>query len=122
MKHPKLARSIHESSLSTIVHQIEYKAAWQGVNVLRVPTHYPSTKTCSGCGKVADKVPLGQRVYCCECGAKLDRDLNAAINIKWEALRINSGADSPGEPVELPPLGGAVKRELVPNVATQLSV
>ena len=118
MKHPTLARSIHKSALSEIVRQVSYKARWQGKNVLRVPTHYPSTKTCSGCGKLADEVPLRVRVYRCECGAELDRDLNAAINIKNEALRRYTGADCPVVPVELPTIVGTMKRELRPSQPT----
>jgi putative transposase len=59
---------------------IDYKARWAGVPVEYVSPSYTS-KTCSRCGSVNRKLKLTDRSWLCPCGAKLDRDLNAAVNI-----------------------------------------
>ncbi|MFT9498268.1 zinc ribbon domain-containing protein [Anaerosolibacter sp.] len=44
---------------------------------------YPSSKTCSNCGSIKEKLSLSERVFTCEeCGYGIDRDLNASINLK----------------------------------------
>lgn len=93
VKNHKLAKSINDASWGLIINQIEYKAKWRGREIIRVDAFYPSTKTCSNCGKIKD-MPLSERIYNCECGLSLDRDINAAINIR------NSGLKIPGESVE----------------------
>ena len=63
--------------------QLEYKAAWQGVQLVTIDRFYPSSKTCSACGYIKPALSLGERTFICEeCGTVLDRDLNAAINLK----------------------------------------
>ncbi len=66
---------------------LEYKLADRGKYFVRVDKWYPSSQICSHCGK-KKKLSLDQRVYRCECGLTIDRDLNAAINIKNEGMRI----------------------------------
>lgn len=58
-----------------------YKLADRGKQLVQVDKWYPSSKTCSRCGKIK-LMPLSQRSYDCTCGLKLDRDVNAAVNIK----------------------------------------
>ncbi|WP_432741818.1 zinc ribbon domain-containing protein [Methylobacter sp. G7] len=53
--------------------------------VVKISCWEPSTKTCSSCGQVR-MMELSQRVYACECGLTIDRDLNAALNIKRAGL------------------------------------
>ena len=85
-----LRRSFNSSCMSEILRQLSYK-----VQVLRkVDRYFPSSKTCSACGALKDSLDLGERTYRCGCGAVIDRDLNAAINL------MNSGTVSPIEPVE----------------------
>ena len=56
---------------------------------IKVDKFFPSTKTCSCCGNIVKSIPLSQRTYFCDvCGNTLDRDINAAINIKKEGLRL----------------------------------
>jgi putative transposase len=55
---------------------------------IKIHKYYPSTKTCSVCGNIQD-IALSQRVYICECGNKMDRDHNAAINIATQGLLNN---------------------------------
>ena len=60
----------------------EYKANAQGSVLMRAPRFFASSKTCSGCGQVKDKIGLDERTYVCgSCGLTLDRDLNAARNL-----------------------------------------
>ena len=57
--------------------------------VIYVDKWYPSSKLCSKCGNKKKRLKLEQRIYrCSKCGLKMDRDQNAAINIKHEAIRI----------------------------------
>ena len=66
---------------------LEYKCAKNGTLLLKVNRWFPSSKTCSGCGHVKEKLSLSEREYVCEeCGLAIDRDTNAAINILAEAL------------------------------------
>ena len=82
MKNHKLAKSLSDVSLSKFNEILEYKAKYNGVSITRADRFYPSSKTCSHCGAVKSKLSLYQRVYVCdECGYKIDRDLNASINL-----------------------------------------
>jgi putative transposase len=77
-----LRRAIHDASLAEIRRQLAYKTAWRSGTLIRAPTFYPSSKTCSACGTVKTKLRLSERTYRCEhCGAQIDRDLNAALNL-----------------------------------------
>ncbi len=82
MKNHKLARATSDASLAEIHRQLEYKSKWHGIELVKADRFFPSTKTCSGCGKKRE-LPLSERVYSCDgCGLAIDRDLNAAINLK----------------------------------------
>lgn len=83
MKNHHLARRLSDASLGEFRRQLEYKTARTGAVLRVVDRWYPSSKTCSNCGTVKAKLSLSERVYCCDvCGLSIDRDLNAAINIK----------------------------------------
>lgn len=78
-----LAQAISDVGFAELRRQIEYKAARAGVAVLFADRWYPSSKTCSECGHVKPELTLADREYVChECGVVLDRDLNAAMNLK----------------------------------------
>ena len=86
-----LRRSFAMSMMGMILFQLSYKA----LEHHKVDRFYPSTKRCSSCGHVKDHIDLGERVYKCEhCGAVIDRDLNAALNLK------NAGPVRPEAPVD----------------------
>jgi len=72
-------------------HMLEYKLADRGKYFVKVDKWYPSSQLCSCCGK-QKKLPLAERVYQCDCGLTLNRDHNAAINIKNEGLRMLKSA------------------------------
>jgi putative transposase len=59
---------------------IKYKAERNGIKFIKVNPAYTS-KTCSQCGVVKEKLALSDREFICECGNKMDRDYNASINI-----------------------------------------
>ena len=83
VKNRSLARSLSDASLGEFRRQLEYKTARTGAALRVVDRWFPSSKTCSNCGVVKAKLSLSERVFNCDnCGLSLDRDLNAAINIR----------------------------------------
>ena len=82
-KNHHLAKSVMDASFGEFRRQLEYKTARTGAKLNIVDRWYPSSKTCSNCGRVKAKLSLSERTYRCDgCGLVMDRDLNAAINIK----------------------------------------
>lgn len=82
MKSHVLAKSVMDASFGEFRRQLEYKTARTGARLHVTDRWCPSSKTCSGCGRVKAKLSLSERIYKCEhCGLVIDRDLNAAINI-----------------------------------------
>lgn len=83
VKNHSLAQSILDASWSMFVTMLAYKAEWYGKNILQIGTFEPSSKTCSNCGNINKELTLQDREWTCKsCNAVLDRDVNAAINIK----------------------------------------
>ena len=83
VKNHRLAKAVSDAAFGEFRRQLEYKTARTGATLHVVDRWYPSSKTCSKCGRVKAKLPLAERVYRCDCcGLVMDRDLNAAINIK----------------------------------------
>lgn len=84
------AKSYQDVAQSEFVRQLEYKTRWYGKVISKINTFYPSSQLCSNCGyKNPDIKNLDIREYDCpECGTHHDRDINAAINILREGLRI----------------------------------
>ena len=67
---------------------LTYKLEEQGKKLVKVARFYPSSKRCCRCGKVKKELKLSDRIYRCECGNVMDRDKNAAVNIREEARRM----------------------------------
>ena len=90
VKNHKLARAVSDVSWSKFFGLLEYKALEHGCDVVRVPTFYPSSQTCSSCGYKNPAVKdLSVRKWTCPvCGAEHDRDKNAADNILSKALEM----------------------------------
>ena len=83
VKNHRLAKAVSDASFGEFRRQLDYKTARTGAALHVVDRWYPSSKTCSKCGRVKAKLSLSERVYRCDaCGLTMDRDLNAAINIK----------------------------------------
>lgn len=114
VKNHSLAKSISDASWSTFVSMLEYKAEWYGKNILRIGRFEPSSKTCSNCGSINDELTLKDREWTCKpCGSILDRDVNAACNIKSFALKTNlSGEHTLKNQDELPTMVGVLTPEV----------
>ena len=82
MKNKHLSRAIAQQKLSEFRRQVEYKCQRYGVTLIVANRFYPSSKLCSCCGRVKRDLKLSDRVYRCPCGNVVDRDLQAAINLR----------------------------------------
>ena len=81
-------RSVAEASMGELVRQLEYKTADRSAHLVRIGRFYTSSQTCSRCG-ARTKLALWQRIYDCQhCGFRIDRDVNAARNIRAEGERL----------------------------------
>ncbi|MFG3266169.1 RNA-guided endonuclease InsQ/TnpB family protein [Streptomyces bobili] len=81
VKNTGLARAISDAAWSQLRGMLEYKAQWYGREVIAVDRWFPSSKLCSACGRLQQKMPLQVRTWTCDCGTTHDRDVNAAKNI-----------------------------------------
>ena len=83
-----LNRSLSDVSLGSFVSMIDYKAKFDGKHTVKINRFYPSSKTCNCCGTINKELKLSDRTWTCDsCGIELDRDYNAALNIKDEGKR-----------------------------------
>jgi putative transposase len=86
-----LAQAVSDASFFEVKRQLLYKAEQYGGYVQLVDQWYPSSKTCHDCGWIKNDLTLADRQWQCEhCGVVHDRDCNASLNIRDEALRIVS--------------------------------
>ena len=82
MKNRHLSKAVQEQCFYEFIRQMEYKCAWNGIELVKADRFYPSSKTCSGCGCIKTDLKLSDRTYhCSDCGLVIDRDYNAAINL-----------------------------------------
>lgn len=91
-----LAQSVSDVAFGELCRQIEYKSLLNGVKVLKADRFYPSSKTCSMCGHIKHDLKLSDRTYHCDkCGAVIDRDYNASLNLLSLITKKQIGADYP---------------------------
>ena len=84
-----LSRRIQYSNLSMFLNILKYKCQWSGIELRTVDKFFASSKICSNCGNKDDTITLKDRTYNCkQCGHTMDRDLNAAINIRNHSKKI----------------------------------
>ena len=81
MKNKHLSNAIRKQGFYEFRRQLEYKCKFRGIELVVADRFYPSSKTCSQCGKIKKDLKLKDRVYKCSCGLNIDRDLNASINL-----------------------------------------
>jgi putative transposase len=87
LKNHCLAQAVSDSNFGEIRRQLEYKSQVYGTHLVVIDRFYPSSKMCSACGWIDEDLDLSVRTFICEnCGMVVDRDLNAAINLKRVAV------------------------------------
>ncbi len=82
MKNKHLSKAIASQKFFEFKTKLMSKCKQNDVELRIVDRFYPSSKTCSNCGKVKKDLKLSDRIYKCDCGLAIDRDLNASINLK----------------------------------------
>jgi len=87
MKNRHLSKAIGECSFYEFRRQIEYKAEQYGIEVILADRFYPSSKTCCKCGQIKSDLKLSDRLYICDCGNIIDRDLNASKNLSQYEIK-----------------------------------
>ena len=81
-------KSVMDNSYGMFRDILTYKLEEQGKKLVKIDRFFPSSKRCCMCGKVKKELQLSERIYRCDCGSVMDRDKNAAINIREEARRM----------------------------------
>ena len=100
MRNRRLARVLADVGFYEFRRQLEYKCQWYGSELVIVSRIFPSSKMCSQCGHRKKELSLSEREYHCEqCGLKIDRDLNAALNLV--AVSLPETQNACGEEVRL---------------------
>ena len=115
-KNRKLSQAVIDASFGEFKRQITYKSQWNGVKLIVADRFFASSKICSCCGQKKEVLKLSERVFkCSNCENKLDRDLNAAINLANLALLSNREEVKPVEQTQCAlsnQRGVAMKQEL----------
>jgi putative transposase len=95
IKNHKLSKHISDASWSKFINLLTYKSEWNEKKIVKIDRFFPSSKTCNCCGYINQNLDLSIREWTCpSCDIKLDRDLNASINILKEGYKIiSSGTD-----------------------------
>ncbi|MCI0353321.1 MAG: transposase, partial [Acidobacteriales bacterium] len=84
-----LGKSVGDAGWSELVRQLKYKAQWAGKTLYQVGRYYPSSKTCAHCDYVHADLERDERYWLCpSCGTLHDRDINAAVNVHREGLKL----------------------------------
>ncbi|CAG7839615.1 IS607 family transposase ISCbo6 [Clostridium haemolyticum] len=81
LKNKHLSKAISEQCLYDFKTKMQYKCKLYGIEFIEADKWYPSSKTCSCCGAIKKDLKLSDRVYKCNCGLVINRDLNASINL-----------------------------------------
>ena len=82
MKNKHLSKAVQQQGFYEFRRQIKYKSVWNNISVIIADRFFPSSKLCSCCGNVKKDLKLSDRIYKCECGNVIDRDFQAALNLK----------------------------------------
>lgn len=82
MKNRHLSKAVQQEEFYEFRRQMEYKAAWNNIPIIIADRFFPSSKRCICCGNIKKNLNLSDRIYKCECGNMIDRDYQAALNLK----------------------------------------
>ena len=82
MKNKHLSQAVQQQGFGEFRRQIEYKSSWNNIPVIIADRFFPSSKLCICCGAIKKDLKLSDRIYKCECGNVIDRDYQAALNLK----------------------------------------
>ena len=82
MKNKHLSKAVQAQGFYEFRRQLEYKCVGKGISLIVADRFYPSSKLCSCCGNIKKDLKLSDRIYRCECGNIIDRDFQAAVNLK----------------------------------------
>lgn len=117
LKNRRLSKALSDAALSGFLTMLRYKAEAYGVEIIEAPNHFPSSKQCSHCGHKKKTLSLSERTYHCEaCGFVMDRDLNAAHNLRNLAASLTERLNGHGARVS--PHREAVRDELATMTTT----
>jgi putative transposase len=83
-------KRVSDNGFGMLRTMLAYKLEERGKDLVKVDRFYPSSKRCSRCGRIKENLTLSDRIYRCECGNVMDRDVNAAINIRLETMRLKA--------------------------------
>ena len=87
LKNRKLSKALSDSALGGFLEKLRSKAKALGIPIIQADQFFASSKTCSNCGDKKDALTLSERQYHCHhCGTSIDRDVNAAVNLKQVAV------------------------------------
>jgi putative transposase len=117
VKNRKLSQALSDASFGEVSRQLAYKAAWNGVELVKADRFFASSKTCSNCGNKKVTLKLSERIYKCEkCGIEIDRDLNAAKNLaNYSPTQKSCGSEACGDGSEPLVQRTSMKQELLFN-------
>ena len=111
-----LNRALADAALAEIRRMLGYKTLWYGSHLVEADRYYPSSKTCTACGRRKSNLTLVDRIFDCEhCGTRIDRDLGAAINLARLGVPTSVGEQSPAG--SGPVAGRGASRETEPAPA-----
>ena len=82
MKNKHLSKAVQNQGFYEFHRQLEYKCQAKGIKIIVADRFYPSSKLCSCCGNIKKNLRLSDRIYKCGCGNVIDRDFQAALNLK----------------------------------------
>lgn len=81
------SKKVSDMSYRCFMGYLKYKCEDRGKMFYQVNKYFPSSKTCSACGRMKETLSLSTRTYACECGNVMDRDVNAAINLGIQGMK-----------------------------------
>lgn len=108
IKNHNLAKAIADASMNEIDRQLVYKCNWKGIELQKADRWFPSSKRCSSCVEINSLLKLSDREWVCtNCGTIHNRDLNAALNLKWYGEFHQNQGDNPKTLMDMESLLGS---------------